>query len=172
MAGALRKEFVQRPEVLRAAGGYIEGDIRISGHPKDQRTFARISGYVEQTDSHAPQVPMLSAWVCSLWMCLCASQQSEGCAQTTVHEALQFSALLRLGEDVSVEQREVRPCVICTPVTCAMWPSDAAQASRSRPCCASCSSRAAMPQLQGHRSRGCCHVQPVCSRGCCKLIVS
>ena len=39
------------------AGGYIDGDIRISGHPKDQRTFARISGYVEQTDVHAPQVP-------------------------------------------------------------------------------------------------------------------
>ena len=41
------------------AGGYIDGDIRISGHPKDQRTFARISGYVEQTDVHAPQVPHL-----------------------------------------------------------------------------------------------------------------
>ena len=29
------------------------------------------------------------------------------CAQTNVHEALLFSALLRLGEDVSAEQREV-----------------------------------------------------------------
>jgi ABC-type multidrug transport system ATPase subunit len=35
---------------------YIEGDIRISGHPKVQSTFSRISGYVEQNDLHSPQV--------------------------------------------------------------------------------------------------------------------
>ena len=33
-----------------------------------------------------------------MWLC---------CVQTNVHEALLFSALLRLGEDVSAEQREV-----------------------------------------------------------------
>jgi ABC-type multidrug transport system ATPase subunit len=40
----------------RKTCGYIEGDIRISGHPKVQSTFSRISGYVEQNDLHSPQV--------------------------------------------------------------------------------------------------------------------
>ena len=31
----------------RKTGGYIEGDIQISGFPKKQETFARISGYCE-----------------------------------------------------------------------------------------------------------------------------
>ncbi|KAF8010615.1 hypothetical protein BT93_J1302 [Corymbia citriodora subsp. variegata] len=39
----------------RKTGGYIEGEIRISGHPKEQHTFARVSGYVEQNDIHSPQ---------------------------------------------------------------------------------------------------------------------
>ena len=32
--------------------------------------------------------------------------------QTNVHEALLFSALLRLGEDVSAQQREVKPFLV------------------------------------------------------------
>ncbi|KAK2992008.1 hypothetical protein RJ640_014869 [Escallonia rubra] len=39
----------------RKTGGYIEGDLRISGFPKKQATFARISGYCEQNDIHSPQ---------------------------------------------------------------------------------------------------------------------
>ncbi|KAL5223706.1 hypothetical protein ABZP36_010345 [Zizania latifolia] len=35
--------------------GYIEGDMRISGYPKNQATFSRISGYCEQNDIHSPQ---------------------------------------------------------------------------------------------------------------------
>lgn len=65
----------------RKTGGYIEGDIRISGYPKEQSTFARISGYVEQNDIHSPQV--------------------------TVEESLFFSASLRLPKDVSKETRFV-----------------------------------------------------------------
>lgn len=38
------------------AVGRIEGDIRINGFPKEHRTFARVSGYVEQSDIHSPQV--------------------------------------------------------------------------------------------------------------------
>ncbi|XP_010414331.1 PREDICTED: ABC transporter G family member 31 [Camelina sativa] len=64
----------------RKTGGYIEGDIRISGHPKEQRTFARISGYVEQNDIHSPQV--------------------------TVEESLWFSASLRLPKEISKEQKK------------------------------------------------------------------
>ncbi|CAL8470297.1 g9839 [Coccomyxa elongata] len=39
----------------RKTVGRIEGDIRINGFPKEHRTFARVSGYVEQSDIHSPQ---------------------------------------------------------------------------------------------------------------------
>ncbi|KAL5740116.1 hypothetical protein ACOSQ2_029296 [Xanthoceras sorbifolium] len=64
----------------RKTGGYIEGDIKISGYPKEQRTFARIAGYVEQNDIHSPQV--------------------------TVEESLWFSFSLRLPIGVSKYQRK------------------------------------------------------------------
>lgn len=63
----------------RKTGGYIEGDIRISGYSKEQSTFARISGYVEQSDIHSPQV--------------------------TVEESVQFSSFLRLPNEISKEQK-------------------------------------------------------------------
>ncbi|GMI77982.1 Arabidopsis thaliana ATP-binding cassette G36, PLEIOTROPIC DRUG RESISTANCE 8 [Hibiscus trionum] len=65
----------------RKTGGYIEGDIRISGFPKIQETFARISGYCEQTDIHSPQV--------------------------TIRESLIYSAFLRLPEDISHEEKMI-----------------------------------------------------------------
>ena len=65
----------------RKTGGYIEGDIRISGFPKKQETFARVSGYCEQTDIHSPQV--------------------------TIRESLLYSAFLRLPKDVSNEEKIV-----------------------------------------------------------------
>ncbi|KAJ7951715.1 Pleiotropic drug resistance ABC transporter [Quillaja saponaria] len=65
----------------RKTGGYIEGDVRISGFPKKQETFARISGYCEQTDIHSPQV--------------------------TVRESLIYSAFLRLPQEVSVNEKMV-----------------------------------------------------------------
>ncbi|XP_060175555.1 ABC transporter G family member 31 [Lycium barbarum] len=64
----------------RKTSGYIEGDIKISGYPKQQQTFARVSGYVEQNDIHSPQV--------------------------TVFESLWFSSYLRLPKEVNKEQRE------------------------------------------------------------------
>lgn len=30
--------------------------MRVGGHPKVQKTFARVMGYVEQTDIHSPNV--------------------------------------------------------------------------------------------------------------------
>ena len=39
--------------------GKIEGDVRVSGYPKVQETFARIMGYVEQSDIHSPNVSSL-----------------------------------------------------------------------------------------------------------------
>ena len=40
----------------RKTGGYIEGDIRVGGYPKEHKTFARVAGYCEQNDIHTPQV--------------------------------------------------------------------------------------------------------------------
>ena len=34
----------------------VTGDVRVSGHPKNQHTFARVMGYVEQSDIHSPNV--------------------------------------------------------------------------------------------------------------------
>ncbi|KAL8230374.1 hypothetical protein R6Q57_000152 [Mikania cordata] len=65
----------------RKTGGYIEGDVRISGYPKKQETFARISGYCEQNDIHSPHV--------------------------TVYESLIYSAWLRLASDVDEHKRKM-----------------------------------------------------------------
>jgi ABC-type multidrug transport system ATPase subunit len=65
----------------RKTGGYIDGSISISGYPKKQETFARVSGYCEQNDIHSPQV--------------------------TVYESLLFSAWLRLPKEVDSNKRKV-----------------------------------------------------------------
>ncbi|KAK9282203.1 hypothetical protein L1049_005115 [Liquidambar formosana] len=65
----------------RKTGGYVEGDIKISGFPKKQETFARISGYCEQNDIHSPQV--------------------------TIRESLIYSAFLRLPKEVRKEEKMI-----------------------------------------------------------------
>ncbi|KAM1777750.1 hypothetical protein ACFX11_044367 [Malus domestica] len=65
----------------RKTGGYIEGSITISGYPKNQATFARVSGYCEQNDIHSPYV--------------------------TVYESLVYSAWLRLPKDVTKDKRKM-----------------------------------------------------------------
>lgn len=40
----------------RKTAGRISGDIYVDGHRKDQSTFARVCGYVEQNDIHSPRV--------------------------------------------------------------------------------------------------------------------
>nr|CAD1823917.1 unnamed protein product [Ananas comosus var. bracteatus] len=65
----------------RKTGGYIEGNIAISGYPKKQETFARVSGYCEQNDVHSPNV--------------------------TVYESLAFSAWLRLPPEVDSATRKM-----------------------------------------------------------------
>jgi ABC-type multidrug transport system ATPase subunit len=65
----------------RKTGGYIDGKIMISGYPKKQETFARVSGYCEQNDIHSPHV--------------------------TVYESLLYSAWLRLSPDVDSQKRKV-----------------------------------------------------------------
>ncbi|CAK9136579.1 unnamed protein product [Ilex paraguariensis] len=83
----------------RKTGGHIQGTIYISGYPKKQETFARVSGYCEQNDVHSP--------------CL------------TVHESLLFSAWLRLPSDVGLKTQrafvdEVMELVELTPLSGAL----------------------------------------------------
>ncbi|KAF4389693.1 hypothetical protein F8388_009826 [Cannabis sativa] len=52
----------------RKTTGYIEGDVRIGGYPKVQETFARISGYCEQTDIHSPQITVEESVIFSAWL--------------------------------------------------------------------------------------------------------
>ena len=63
-----------KQSVHTVAAGKIEGDVRINGYPKEQASFARVSGYVEQFDTHT--------------------------AAATVYEALLFSGTLRNGKEV------------------------------------------------------------------------
>ena len=65
----------------RKTSGYTEGAINISGYPKNQATFARVSGYCEQNDIHSPNV--------------------------TVYESLLYSAWLGLSSDVKTQTRKV-----------------------------------------------------------------
>ncbi|KAH7352818.1 hypothetical protein KP509_19G065600 [Ceratopteris richardii] len=61
----------------RKTGGYIEGDISISGFPKSQDTFARIAGYCEQNDIHSPNVTVRESLEYSAWLRLPAGLNSE-----------------------------------------------------------------------------------------------
>ncbi|MBA0875479.1 hypothetical protein Goshw_025551, partial [Gossypium schwendimanii] len=65
----------------RKTGGYIDGNITVSGFPKKQETFARVSGYCEQNDIHSPHV--------------------------TVYESLLYSAWLRLSSEVDAQTRKM-----------------------------------------------------------------
>ncbi|CAH9117683.1 unnamed protein product [Cuscuta europaea] len=65
----------------RKTSGYVEGSISISGYPKKQSTFARVSGYCEQNDIHSPNL--------------------------TVYESVLYSAWLRLSADVLKNTREM-----------------------------------------------------------------
>ncbi|KAG7946277.1 hypothetical protein I3843_14G031600 [Carya illinoinensis] len=59
---------------------YIEGSISISGYPKNQATFAQVSGYCEQNDIHL--------------------------ARVTVYESLAYFAWLHLAKEVDKETRK------------------------------------------------------------------
>ncbi|XP_059456012.1 pleiotropic drug resistance protein 1-like [Corylus avellana] len=61
----------------RKTGGYIEGSITISGYPKKQETFARISGYCEQNDIHSPHVTVYESLIYSAWLRLSSEVDSD-----------------------------------------------------------------------------------------------
>ena len=48
----------------RKTSGTVEGEIRIGGYLKVQETFARVSGYCEQSDIHSIEESLVfSAWL-------------------------------------------------------------------------------------------------------------
>lgn len=61
----------------RKTSGTIEGEIRIGGYPKVQDTFARISGYCEQTDIHSPQITVEESVIFSAWLRLSPQTDSK-----------------------------------------------------------------------------------------------
>ncbi|XP_071698349.1 pleiotropic drug resistance protein 3-like [Rutidosis leptorrhynchoides] len=52
----------------RKTSGVVDGEIQIGGYPKVQDTFARISGYCEQTDIHSPQITVEESVIFSAWL--------------------------------------------------------------------------------------------------------
>ncbi len=124
------------------AGGVIQGDIRMNGYPKEQATFARVSGYVEQFDVHSPQ--------------------------TTVREALLFSAQLRTrGETTEVitafvdevmdlvELHSLRDGLVSASASCACGQERVISLHALSTCCFCCSAgipKACLSQGQYPRS--------------------
>ncbi|CAI9286405.1 unnamed protein product [Lactuca saligna] len=76
----------------RKTGGLIEGDIRISGYPKKQETFARISGYCEQNDIHSPHVTVYESLIYSAWLRL-AADVNENTRKMFVDEVMELVEL-------------------------------------------------------------------------------
>ena len=64
----------------RKNSGKMEGKILLNGFPKEEDSFSRVTSYVEQQDIHMPL--------------------------TTVREAIEFSAYLRLAPEITSEQRD------------------------------------------------------------------
>ncbi|CAL9014492.1 unnamed protein product [Prunus brigantina] len=98
----------------RKTGGSIEGDIRIEGYPKVQETYARISGYCEQSDIHSPQITVGESVAYSAWLRLPAQIDRHTRSQF-VKEVLQMIELDEIkdelvgipgGSGISAEQRK------------------------------------------------------------------
>ncbi|XP_006658622.2 ABC transporter G family member 43-like [Oryza brachyantha] len=76
----------------RKTTGMIEGDIKLSGYPKKQETFARISGYCEQTDIHSPNLTVYESLVFSAWLRL-SSEVDENTRKVFVEEVMSLVEL-------------------------------------------------------------------------------
>ncbi|XP_020248673.1 ABC transporter G family member 31 isoform X1 [Asparagus officinalis] len=80
----------------RKTGGYIEGSITISGYPKNQETFARVSGYCEQTDVHSPCLTVAESLLYSAWLRL-SSNVDLDTRRAFVEEVMELVELTTLG---------------------------------------------------------------------------
>ncbi|XP_050232688.1 ABC transporter G family member 32 isoform X2 [Mercurialis annua] len=79
----------------RKTGGVIEGTIHISGYPKKQETFARVSGYCEQNDIHSPGLTILESLLFSAWLRLPSEVDMET-QQAFVEEVMELVELTSL----------------------------------------------------------------------------
>ncbi|KAF9612831.1 hypothetical protein IFM89_004241 [Coptis chinensis] len=98
----------------RKTGGHIEGSIYISGYPKNQETFARISGYCEQNDVHSPCLTVRESLLYSTWLRLPSHVDSET-QKVFVEEVMELVELTSLSgalvglpgiDGLSTEQRK------------------------------------------------------------------
>lgn len=98
----------------RKTGGVIEGSIHVSGYPKRQETFARISGYCEQNDIHSPCLTVLESLLFSAWLRLPADVDLET-QRAFVDEVMELVELTQLAgalvglpgvDGLSTEQRK------------------------------------------------------------------
>ncbi|XP_026404553.1 ABC transporter G family member 32-like [Papaver somniferum] len=98
----------------RKTGGLIEGTISISGYPKNQETFARISGYCEQNDVHSPCLTVQESLIYSAWLRL-PSHVDHKTQKTFVEEVMSLVELTPLSgalvglpgiDGLSTEQRK------------------------------------------------------------------
>ncbi|KAB1209191.1 ABC transporter G family member 32 [Morella rubra] len=98
----------------RKTGGFIEGNIQISGYPKRQETFARISGYCEQSDIHSPCLTVLESLLFSAWLRL-PSEVDLDTQRAFVEEVMELVELNQLSgglvglpgvDGLSTEQRK------------------------------------------------------------------
>ncbi|KAL0401568.1 UNVERIFIED_CONTAM: Pleiotropic drug resistance protein 2 [Sesamum latifolium] len=91
----------------RKTGGYIEGEIKISGYMKNQETFARVSGYCEQNDIHSPHVTVYESLLYSAWLRLPADMFVEEVMELVELNSLRGSLVGLPGVDgLSTEQRK------------------------------------------------------------------
>lgn len=73
----------------RKTSGSTTGDIWVGGYPKDQHTFARVCGYVEQSDIHSPRVRLKGHWSA----CMCPATHQFG--KLVITQALSTSGYLQ-----------------------------------------------------------------------------
>ncbi|KAJ6833048.1 ABC transporter G family member 39-like [Iris pallida] len=83
----------------RKTGGYIDGNISISGYPKKQETFARISGYCEQNDIHSPHVTVYESLLYSAWLRL-PSEVDPKTGKMFVDEVMELVELMPLRDSL------------------------------------------------------------------------
>ncbi|XP_057470461.1 pleiotropic drug resistance protein 2-like isoform X2 [Actinidia eriantha] len=83
----------------RKTGGYIEGSISISGYPKNQATFARVSGYCEQNDIHSPYVTVYESLIYSAWLRL-SKDVNKGMRKMFVEEVMELVELSPLRDSL------------------------------------------------------------------------
>ncbi|PIA65376.1 hypothetical protein AQUCO_00100685v1 [Aquilegia coerulea] len=84
----------------RKTGGYIDGSITISGYPKKQETFARVSGYCEQNDIHSPHVTVYESLVYSSWLRLPPQEVDSAVRKMFVKEVMELVEMTPLRDAI------------------------------------------------------------------------